>query len=524
MATLTLRLVKGAPLTNQEVDDNFSNLNDDKVEKNGTTALTGKLTLVASGTSTASLRFVAGSNNPTTPANGDMWNNGGVLKYYNGTATGNVITSLNGQQFAGDVDIDGALNVDGNVTFGGTTTAINSTNLTIVDNNITLANVGTPTNITANNGGFTVKGDTDKTFKWETANENFNSSENLNVESGKTYKINNTSVLSSTTLGTGVINSSLTSVGTITTGVWNGTPVPVANGGTGAATAANARTNLGLGTGADIQYNSLGLGVAPSTTPGQLNATDVILTGDLTIDDETKGIRSENNTLVATVKNTGVRFSGIGVGVDPTAGQLTVGSNISAVASSGALSAVSASLSTGNLTLTSGNAVLTAGDVVFNGSGKGLKDSQGDLNLEVATAGIRVTSLGVGTGGTAAPSGTAGEIRATNEITAYYASDRRLKENVVNITDALSKVTQINGVQFDWTQQHIENRGGEDGYFVRKHDVGIIAQEIEQILPEVVATREDGYKAVRYEKIVPLLIEAIKDLHKQIEELKNNAQ
>jgi hypothetical protein len=121
-------------------------------------------------------------------------------------------------------------------------------------------------------------------------------------------------------------------------------------------------------------------------------------------------------------------------------------------------------------------------------------------------------SLGVGT----AASGTAGEIRATNEITAYYSSDARLKENVVLIADPINKLMKIRGVEFDWTDENIKSRGGEDGYFVRKHDIGVIAQEVEAILPEIVATRDNGYKAVKYEKIIPLLIEAIKEQQTQI--------
>jgi len=63
--------------------------------------------------------------------------------------------------------------------------------------------------------------------------------------------------------------------------------------------------------------------------------------------------------------------------------------------------------------------------------------------------------------------------------------------------------------------------GGEDGYFIREHDIGVIAQEIESILPEIVATREDGYKAVKYDRIVALLIEAIKELKSEVDQLKN---
>lgn len=134
----------------------------------------------------------------------------------------------------------------------------------------------------------------------------------------------------------------------------------------------------------------------------------------------------------------------------------------------------------------------------------------------VQFASTQLSSLGVGT----SASGTSGEIRATDNITAYYSSDRRLKDNIINIENPLQKVSQINGVMFDWSNEEIEKRGGEDGYFVRKHDTGVIAQEIVEIMPEIVVTRENGYMAVQYEKLVPLLIEAIKELKNEVEELK----
>ena len=129
----------------------------------------------------------------------------------------------------------------------------------------------------------------------------------------------------------------------------------------------------------------------------------------------------------------------------------------------------------------------------------------------VTTNNYQVNSLGVGT----APSGTAGEIRATNDITAFYSSDERLKENINLIPNALEKVLQITGNTFDWKSgfDEIHSHSGAD--------VGVIAQEIEKILPQVVTTRENGYKAVQYEKIIALLIEAVKDLKNEIDELKN---
>jgi hypothetical protein len=107
------------------------------------------------------------------------------------------------------------------------------------------------------------------------------------------------------------------------------------------------------------------------------------------------------------------------------------------------------------------------------------------------------------------------EIRSSGDVIAYYSSDRRLKENIRNIENALELVKKIDGVRYDWKDDHLEKRGGEDGYFVRKQDIGVIAQDVQQVLPEVVAERPDGTLAVKYDKIVALLIEAIKDIDKK---------
>jgi hypothetical protein len=136
------------------------------------------------------------------------------------------------------------LTVSGNLTVNGTTTNINSTNLVIEDKNIILADVETPTDTTADGGGITLKGATDKTFNWVDATDAWTSSEDMNLLTGKVYEINGTSVLSGSTLGSGVTGSSLTSVGTITSGTWTGTAIAIANGGTGQTTAMTAATAL----------------------------------------------------------------------------------------------------------------------------------------------------------------------------------------------------------------------------------------------------------------------------------------
>ena len=129
------------------------------------------------------------------------------------TTTGfaNIATTL----AAGNTTITGDITVSGNLTINGTTTNINSTNLVVEDKNIVLADVATPTNLTADGGGITLKGATDKTFNWVNATNAWTSSEDLNLLTGKVYEINGTSVLSGSALGTGILASSLTSVGTL---------------------------------------------------------------------------------------------------------------------------------------------------------------------------------------------------------------------------------------------------------------------------------------------------------------------
>ena len=97
------------------------------------------------------------------------------------------------------------------------------------------------------------------------------------------------------------------------------------------------------------------------------------------------------------------------------------------------------------------------------------------------------------------------------DIIAFYSSDKRLKDNVIPITNPISKIMKIGGYTFDWNEKQDTYNG---------HDVGVIAQEVEKVLPEVIEIRKNGYKAVKYQKIIPLLIEGIKDQQKQIDELK----
>lgn len=140
-----------------------------------------------------------------------------------------------------------------------------------------------------------------------------------------------------------------------------------------------------------------------------------------------------------------------------------------------------------------------------------------NVSYVTPTTDLRIKSLGVN-----CEAGATGTIRATSDIIGYFSSDRSLKTNVKPIENALDKIEKLTGVEFDWTDEFIEEHGGEDGYFVRKHDIGVIAQDTEPVLPEVVGTRPDGIKAVKYDRIVALLIQGINELKAEVRELKNN--
>ena len=149
--------------------------------------------------------------------------------------------NLAGPTFTGTVAAVN-LTLSGDLTVNGTTTTINSTTLTVDDKNIELGSVASPTDVTADGGGITLKGATDKTLNWIDATDAWTSSEDFNLLTGKVYEINGTSVLSSTALGSGVTGSSLTSLGTIATGVWNGTLIGSTYGGTGVNNGSNTIT------------------------------------------------------------------------------------------------------------------------------------------------------------------------------------------------------------------------------------------------------------------------------------------
>jgi Chaperone of endosialidase len=233
-------------------------------------------------------------------------------------------------------------------------------------------------------------------------------------------------------------------------------------------------------TGQNLQSGNINIAGVTDTITGSNNINLVTLAGYTKVTNLISNGFVNANSL--SVIGTG-DSSGPSTGSAILSGGLGVAKNIS---SGGSLSVANNAVVAGNITCTYGN--------------------------------ITVFSGGISAGTTP---GAAGTIKASDNIFAFSTSDSRLKQKIEPISDALMKVQQISGVEFEWTDEYLAFHGGEDNQYIRRRDVGVIAQQVEQILPEAVISRDNGYLAVDYDKLVPLLLQAIKELNERIERLES---
>ena len=233
---------------------------------------------------------------------------------------------------------------------------------------------------------------------------------------------------------------------------------------------------------------------ADTSTQASVNNTGRTYIQDVTLD--TYGHVTGLTSATETVTDSGNTVTSVG-----TSGDLSSG-NITLVAGG----ATTISKSGGTITISSTNTQYSNLNQFTNGPGYTTYSANQTLNNN---SNVHFEGLMVGqTSGS-----TANTIRCTGDVVAFYSSDERLKDNITLIENSLEKVGQLKGYEFDWN----DNQEVYEG-----HDVGVIAQEVEKVVPEIVETREhDGYKAVKYEKLVPLLINAINELKAEIEELKS---
>ena len=133
----------------------------------------------------------------------------------------------------------------------------------------------------------------------------------------------------------------------------------------------------------------------------------------------------------------------------------------------------------------------------------------GNTNIGDGWMGINVSSYGDMVDINAISTNINGELNVSGNLYAggtLLSSDRRFKKDIITVNNALDKVLQLRGVYYYWRQKDFPNKNFDD-----KKELGLIAQEVESIIPEIVGESVDGYKAVEYQKLVALLIEAIKE-------------
>lgn len=257
-------------------------------------------------------------------------------------------------------------------------------------------------------------------------------------------------------------NTSLVTLGTVTTGTWSATTIGTSKGGTGLTS-----------------FTSGGAVYATSTS--------ALTTGTLP-----------------------PSAGGTGITTTPGNGTLLIGSSATSTYTSATLTGVS-----NRITITNGNGSITVS------TPQDIGDSSN----------VQFGSLGIGT----SPSSTSGELRAAGNITSYY-SDERLKENIQPISDALNKVMQLRGVTYNGNQL-----AESFGFTSKEKQLGVLAADVQRVAPEAVkpapfdimiyedtemSRSGENYMTVQYEKLVPLLIEAVKELSQEINNLKmkNNGE
>lgn len=293
---------------------------------------------------------------------------------------------------SGGVGIGGTLNVQGDLNVQGTFTTINSTTITVADKNIELGVVGSPSDVTAQGGGITLRGATDKSINWYSG-VGWSSSESWNLASGNTYKINGTTVLSSNTLGTGVIFSSIQTAGIITSGTWSATAITALYGGTGLvpsftvgdilyANTSSTWARLAASSNSGYVLASAGAGATPSyVAPSTLSVGSATTSSNINI------VAATSGTFFPVLSNTSSTTSGIGA---------SVSSFFSFNAANGAFGATSVNILSTQSYNIGGNSVLSSSSL-----GTGVTNSYLTAVGTITTgvwSGTSITALYGGTG------------------------------------------------------------------------------------------------------------------------------
>ena len=449
---------------------------------------------------------------------------------------GNKVTSSGGNtiQFGNNVAITGSLitttglTVGGNFVVNGTTTTIDSTNINIGDNIIVLN--GTLTT----NGGMYVKdaagGNTATgSMLWDTTNDRWvagpKGSELAILRVGGDSVVSSSSQITYASISSipgGIVSGSsqitYASISSIPAGIVSGSaqvtpllPTGTVSGSSQITYASISSIPGGIVSGSSqITYASIS-SIPAGIVSGSAQVTPLLPTGTVSGSSQITyaSISSIPGGIVSgSSQITYASISSIPAGIVSGSTQVTPLLPTGTVSGSSQVDATATTnWSTGIKTQLNTNTVVSGSSQVTLSSttGYGTVINQ---NL-LTTSDVRHNSLGIGM----AASATAGRIDASGDVVAYSTSDKNFKENITPIENPIEKIRMISGNTYDWKADMKEFHGFEG------NDVGVIAQEIEAVLPQLVTTRETGYKAVKYDKLVALLIEGMKAQQNQIDNL-----
>ena len=409
------------------------------------------------------------------------------------TSAGTAATNL-GLGTADNVSF-ASVSTTGNVTIGGDLTVLGSrtelqvTSLNVEDKNILIAS-GALDSAAADGAGITIGG-ANETITWDHANSRFSFSDDVHVGGNITVTgtVDGVDILA--------LSNAVGGINTQVPAIYDNAGTPALNTG---ITEGEIKALLNLEIGIDVQaYNSTLAAVAGGTYSGDDSITTV----------GTIGTGTWQGTAIASAYLDADTMH-LGVAQSITANK-TFNDSVKAIFGTGGdmeiyhdgSNSVIKDAGTGVLELqTNGTEIQLTGasgvDYMARFINNGAVNLYHDNSLKLATAagGVDVT----------------GGITATGDIVAYYSSDRELKENIIPIENALEKVEALGGYEFDWNDKQDIYSG---------HDLGVIAQEVEAVLPELVQTRDNGYKAVKYEKLTAVLIQAVKELSARVKELES---
>lgn len=378
-----------------------------------------------------------------------------------GTANQNALTLTNGNLLISNGSITtsgnvrgGSLTVDNGVISGSDIIAVRTTTTTLTSNGEVVVSTG---NIRVATGNVNVT--------------------NGNIAAGGSATIGNGATISSGNLN--VTTGNATIGGTVTiTGVANQNGINLTNG------------NLNVAGNATIGGTASQNGFV--LTNGNINISN----GNITA---SGGLTLTNGGITANSGSLSIK-SVTAIGATGTDGVISAGQKITAPLID---AGNSGTINTGTLVVNAAGNVLTPSlNLTSNLASIAMNGTFAKLNIDGGQSTVNI-------GGTLTSKDilATGTLKCNGDITAFATSDKRLKKNITVIDNSLDKISKLSGVNFDWdTELQSVHEGA---------DTGVIAQEVEEVMPTAVTTRENGYKAVKYDRLIPLLIEAVKELKEQ---------